>query len=58
MSEELKQCPFCGSKNLQYVEKNPESYEQCYYVYCLNCDAQGPEYISIDDAISAWNRRS
>lgn len=57
MSEKLLSCPFCGSKNLQHARLNIEYYDKCYCVYCLNCDARGPEHIDIDEAISAWNKR-
>lgn len=56
MSEQLKPCPFCGSEAKIFHK---------YYgwsVYCdnLNCQIRTLgtwEYKSIEQAITAWNRR-
>lgn len=57
---ELKPCPFCGEEPeiVSYI-----SYHKTVYkVRCNNRDcpiiAATLDYISIEDAIEAWNRRA
>lgn len=67
MSEELKPCPFCGSKNvkLDQTDETPEESSDVW-VYCEECLCDGPN-ASTDIfqpqqleqvAISLWNERS
>lgn len=68
MNNDLKPCPFCGSKrvrsNLYSREGNADNYE--HHVYCENCSACGPiitgEKVEPgenrwDKAREAWNAR-
>lgn len=50
--EELKPCPFCGSKSVTVCELYPSSYARC-----LACGAEGSLRSSYDEAAAAWNRR-
>ena len=54
MSDEIKDCPFCGSSS-QVVRRHPEmGRREC--VVCENCNACGPASNSQDNAIRAWNK--
>jgi len=56
MSEEkteLRNCPFCGSDNLEIQS----SMEDGYYVYCYSCCCQGGEGITKNQAKTLWNMR-
>lgn len=56
--EELKPCPFCGSKDLKIrVYHNVSG--AVYLVHCYRCGANGPDYCdNKHSAINAWNKRS
>ena len=60
MHEELKPCPFCGSKNI-VVRKYTAVAGVHYYVQCDSanggCGAEFESRISRKDAIKAWNKR-
>lgn len=56
MNEELKPCPFCGSKYV-YVHTEDDIFycecdnSDCYVSFCDNsCD-------TLDEAIEQWNKR-
>lgn len=51
MSEELKRCPFCGSKNLCLAGNI------WHWVQCNNCLAEIAVQGSEEEAIEQWNRR-
>lgn len=51
MSKELKQCPFCGSKNLRLTGNS------WHWVQCNNCFAEIGGQESEEEAIEQWNRR-
>lgn len=53
--EELKPCPFCGSKKLEVCYT--VDYEE-RLVSCNDCDADGPMCSTREMAIEAWNRRA
>ncbi len=58
MIEELKPCPFCGSKSVM-LEKGSNGYQVC----CWYCGARGKYVVarsifSKERAIDAWNRRA
>ena len=58
MNEELKPCPFCGSKTLfpreVYLGKITG---KRWYVWCKNCGAFGGSRNTKQESIDAWNRR-
>lgn len=60
MHEELKPCPFCGSKNI-VVRKYTAVAGVHYYVQCDSanggCGAEFESRVSRKDAIKAWNKR-
>lgn len=59
--DELKPCPFCGSKNISIRLKDPfDGYQgnlTVHRVLCGNCGAQN-ERKGVLDAVEAWNRRA
>ena len=59
--EKLKNCPFCGSCNVDLYSYDPfDGYRgdlERYKVSCLSCGCN-LERIKKDDAIAAWNRRA
>lgn len=52
MSDELKPCPFCGSKAIL-----DETNEYEVFVGCYNCYAHTGLYCYKQDAIDVWNSR-
>ncbi|ACC98525.1 hypothetical protein Emin_0972 [Elusimicrobium minutum Pei191] len=57
MSEELKPCPFCGSKDVHTNNAYP------HYIFCLACNAMfrvaGLQWEKdVPKLIEAWNRRA
>lgn len=58
---DLKPCPFCGSKNIELAQKTvftqniPVGID--WYVLCNGCCSSSGLFISDHDAINAWNRR-
>lgn len=59
--EKLDPCPFCGSTNVQSdcfgaALNVPASSEDCF-VYCKDCDAQGPAAEDAAGAHDLWNAR-
>ena len=59
MSEELKPCPFCGSKRIApEIFNDDDDVTVEYAISCLNCKAQSSYFTSFEDAINAWNTRA
>lgn len=60
MSEQLKECPFCGSTESQIhshiVTKRCRITVLDWFVRCSNCEAEGPGETSKGFAIEAWNK--
>ena len=57
--EDIKPCPFCGSKSLYqfiYPYKRKPGLRGCY-VKCNKCGSCTGSYETIDDARDAWNKR-
>lgn len=54
MTDEIKTCPFCGSKRRPRVV-----FEGSWFGMCRDCSSAGPPgHGTIAEAIAAWNRRS
>lgn len=51
MTNELKPCPFCGGK----AELKNDLQDR---VVCTDCRANGPYFLTSNDAIEAWNTRA
>lgn len=59
--EDLKPCPFCGSKRVQlYQDYDDDDYCVTYYVECYDCGGRGPSGSDTEEknAAAAWNRRA
>ena len=57
LKDEIKKCPFCGSK-ADVKLYGYRSIGVCSYcVQCVRCYAQSDTYEHRDDAVIAWNRR-
>ena len=56
MSDELKSCPFCSSKNIKKVkyDKGLDLYRIC----CISCANGTTWYAKLKAAIEAWNKRA
>ena len=53
--DELKPCPFCGSKDSGILTTSYDGY--WFAVFCENCMVQTRKCRQEKDAIEAWNRR-
>ena len=53
-TEELKPCPFCGSRNLLFYVAD----RSVYRVSCMDCAAKARYAYSHADAAANWNRRA
>ncbi len=50
---DVRPCPFCGSHNVDIAD-----HRFGYVVMCQGCGAYGPDNLSRDKAIAAWNKRA
>jgi Lar family restriction alleviation protein len=50
-------CPFCGGKNVQLGATEMERHPQSFYIWCRDCQFDGPYDLGISGAIAAWNTR-
>lgn len=55
MSEELRACPFCGSKDISDVFMG--EWNMPWRVYCHDCYAETAAFENKDNAIEAWQHR-
>lgn len=53
VSEELKPCPFCGSKNVHEMR-----YEASDFIQCHDCFASSRADLPMAEAVEEWNRRA
>lgn len=63
--ENLRECPFCESKNITVFEASPlkdfgskSILVGMSFMECMRCHAQGPTGKGIKDATENWNTRS
>lgn len=54
MTDELKPCPFCGSKKVEFANMTGRG----MFVYCKSCKASANIALRKEDAIYLWNRRA
>lgn len=52
----LKDCPFCKSKQLNFVSCCADWYRY-YFIRCEICHAQGPCHDEKEKAVELWNTR-
>jgi len=52
--QEIKRCPFCGSKD---IFNTWHEIENAYSIYCPICYAHGPIKMNESQSIEAWNKR-
>lgn len=61
MSEEIKQCPFCGgipqAMRIGSVLIKDDPANKPWFVRCLTCEASCRFCCTREDAIATWNRR-
>jgi len=57
MSESLKPCPFCGSRDQQIKTGMIDGKHPVSAVYCMACGGSGAYAEIQDHAIESWNRR-
>lgn len=55
--DELKPCPFCGSKDIGVYEIRSENCSVFHYVLCRTCWAKSIADFKQEIAVKAWNRR-
>jgi Lar family restriction alleviation protein len=56
-TKQLQPCPFCGEKEDGEIDTNTNPSGTCHYVWCWNCEAQGPPRRTEGEAIEEWNKR-
>jgi Lar family restriction alleviation protein len=61
MSNQIKPCPFCGSKDVEaFSQDEDDCPNRSAIVRCHSCDAQTAQMVGstkIEMAIRAWNKR-
>lgn len=57
IDDDLKHCPFCGSRGATAIGSKNESYY--YYILCVNqhCHVRTRNYHTRMEAKDSWNRR-
>ena len=60
MSDNLKPCPFCGSRNVDVFSSFGDSSTNgnIINVACISCGAQGAAKLGEIQAVEAWNKRA
>lgn len=56
---ELKKCPFCRSKNVEFVPDEEQLIEDTTtgFIWCYGCDFTSDSFYSEEKAAEKWNRR-
>ena len=54
---ELKPCPFCGSQKIGSEVKTDSIGIELPMILCHNCGCRTQRWLSINEAIDAWNLR-
>ncbi|WP_422824239.1 Lar family restriction alleviation protein [Xenorhabdus siamensis] len=57
MTDELKPCPFCGSKNIDWSWFYTDG-KRHTLIYCEDCPAQVVGKMLKSDAVKVWNQRA
>jgi len=59
MPNELKPCPFCGSKNVTYIPIEDQNFDDHLegFIMCSGCDFTSDVYLDPEIAAKKWNRR-
>ena len=52
----LKKCPFCGGKG-HTQHSSSDEYPDLIYIQCEKCGNMSGDYLTHEEAASAWNRR-
>jgi len=57
---DLLQCPFCGGEGRASVATvNGFMFdEELYYIKCIKCNISTTNYMSAEEAVKSWNKRS
>jgi len=57
--KKAKKCPFCGSKNVEFISNLIKGYEK-EFVVCMNeqCLAEGGIASTKEEALKKWNTRN
>lgn len=57
---ELKPCPFCGSKNVSFVEDEEQLIDETItgFIWCHGCGFSSDSFYSEEVAAEKWNRRT
>jgi Lar family restriction alleviation protein len=62
MSEKLKPCPFCGSRNVAHGLFGGDMIVKCISCFSGGPPVDAPEFSDMvekrDEAVAAWNRRA
>jgi Lar family restriction alleviation protein len=61
MVEKLKSCPFCGSNEAELFypsEYRTGANNRDWYIQCFDCNVETAEYLTVEEAIAAWNTRA
>lgn len=53
----LARCPYCGSDNLDDTCGAHDGIRSFYFVFCNDCEAEGPTDCDQAKAIELWNQR-
>ncbi len=58
MDNNLKPCPFCGGEGKLQTTSLGTKKIPAHWVRCVLCLGETAVYVTEDEAVSAWNRRT